>query len=49
MRIHLLIKRCMKMIKASQQIINLLYGFNSLCSKDLILSDFDFRNGVKTK
>jgi len=46
MRVIPLIKRGMKMIKASKQIYYLFYGFNSLPDKDLILSNFDFRNGV---
>jgi len=33
-------------IKAEKQIYYLFYGFNSLWDKDLILTDFDFRNGV---
>jgi len=39
----------MNMNKASLQIFNLFYGFNSLSDKDLILTNFDFRNGVKKK
>jgi len=35
--------------KASRQIFYLLHGFNSLCGKDLILPNFDIRNGVKKK
>lgn len=36
-------------IKAEKQIVYLLHGFNSLLDKDLILTDFTFRKGLKKK